>query len=271
MARRLSVEEVYGDWNVDDAVVEDLLGRSLKPRPPTMLYDKMGTLGLGAQHTVLDIGGRDARHGCELALRYRCRVVSVDPVKHNQEQAQRLIAAQKMGHLVRAVPGRIELIPAETAAFDFVWCRDMLNHVPNLRAGLAECARVLKSGGRMLVYQTFATELLEPIEASRLYTSLAVVAENMSAARFERVAQEVGLAVAERDAIASEWREWWEENGERTTSKQLLYIARLHRNRQKIAGELGRVVYEVELANCLWGVYQMLGKLCPMSYTLVRC
>jgi len=33
---------------------------------------------------------------------------------------------------------------------------------------------------------------------------------------------------------------------------------------------LGRTLYEVELANCYWGVYQMLGKLCPISYTLRR-
>ena len=31
---------------------------------------------------------------------------------------------------------------------------------------------------------------------------------------------------------------------------------------------LGRTDYEVELANCDWGVYQMLGKLCPICYIL---
>ena len=34
--------------------------------------------------------------------------------------------------------------------------------------------------------------------------------------------------------------------------------------------EHGRDTYECELANCHWGVYQMLEKLCPMMYVLAR-
>jgi hypothetical protein len=122
----------------------------------------------------------------------------------------------------------------------------------------------------MLVYQTFATALLEQNEAARLYGPLAVVAENMAPAFFETCATQAGLVISERDPIASEWREWWEEHGERTTSQQLLTIARLRRDRERLFGELGRVNYEVELANCHWGVYQMLGKLVPTLYVLTK-
>lgn len=38
----------------------------------------------------------------------------------------------------------------------------------------------------MMVFQTFATDLLEPREAERLFEGVATVAENMSRDRFER-------------------------------------------------------------------------------------
>jgi ubiquinone/menaquinone biosynthesis C-methylase UbiE len=264
----ISVEELYGDPSVDDETIEAALNRSLNPRPSTMLYDKMGELGLAAHHYVLDIGSRDARHTCELARRYGCRLLGVELVQANLARAEQVIAEQQMAHQVQSVYGRIESIPAEDAIFDYIWCRDMLNHVSDLGAGLAECARVLKPGGQMLIYQTFATDLLEPNEAERLYSALAVVAQNMSTAYFEQTAQVAGFTVVERDVISSEWREWWEEHDERTTSRQLLYIARLRRDRERLMRELGRVGYAAELANAHWGVYQMLGKLCPMLFVL---
>lgn len=262
------LNQLYGDIGMSDEALEARLERSLGPRGPDILYQALGALGLDQGHTLLDVGCRDAAHTCELARRYGCRALGIDPVTHNIARSRGVIDSSGQAGHVRAIEGRIEAIPASDNEFDFIWCRDMLNHVPDLRAGLAECARVLRPGGKMLVYQTFATDLLEPGEAARLYQALAVVPANMTTDAFEAACQGAGLRVAVRDTIASEWREYWEETGAGTTSRQLLRIARMRRDRERLIAELGLAVYESELANCHWGVYQMLGKLCPMMYIL---
>jgi SAM-dependent methyltransferase len=269
-ANSITIHDIYGDAGLSETEIEALLNRSLNPRSSTMLYEKLGPLGLASHHRLLDVGCRDARHTCELVRRYGCQALGVDPVQQSIQRAQRVIAEAGLTDRVRAVEGRIEQLPADDAAFDYIWCRDMLNHVPDLAAGLAECVRVLKPGGAMLVYQTFATELLEPGEAARIYQTLSIVAANMSPAYFEQTAMGVGLTIEALDIIGSEWREWWEENGPQTTSRQLLTIARLRRDRERLQREMGEVNYAVELADCHWGVYQLLGKLQPRVYTLVR-
>jgi sarcosine/dimethylglycine N-methyltransferase len=265
-----ALDGLYGDISLSAEEVEARLRHSLNPRGADMLYDKIGALGLSQAHYLLDTGCRDAAHTCELARRYACRALGIDPIAHNLDKARKLIAGSGQAGRVSAVEGRIEAIPAGDHEFDFIWCRDMLNHVPDLRAGLAECTRVLKPAGKMLVYQTFVTDLLELREAASLYPPLAVVEANMSTDHFETACRDTGLRIVERDMIASEWREHWEETGEGRTSRQLLWIARLRRDRARLIAELGPTVYGVELANCYWGVYQMLGKLCPMLYVLER-
>ena len=72
----MSVDDIYGDWDYEAAV--ELLGRSLNPRPATSIFDTLESLGLDADDVVLDIGGRDGRHGvlrqsgCS-APGFRCR------------------------------------------------------------------------------------------------------------------------------------------------------------------------------------------------------
>ncbi len=268
--RSLSIQEMYGDQGMPDDEIRARLERSLDPRGPSTLHDKMMALGLARGHVLLDIGSRDARHACQLARRSGCRVVAVDPVAHNLQLARRLVSERELAETVHVVGGQIESIPCAHDSVDFIWCRDMLNHVPALGAALRECARVLRPGGRMLVFQTFATDLLEPREAARLYAAVATTAESMSVEHFEISVRSAGLEVAERDILASEWREYGEEHGGGRTSKQLLYIARMTRARARLQEELGPVAFEAELGDCHWGVYQMLGKLCPRIYVLAK-
>ena len=51
---------------------------------------------------------------------------------------------------------------------------------------------------------------------------------------------------------------------------ELLHVSRLLRNRPAYQDRFGADAYEAMLANCLWGVYQMIGKLNPRVYTLRR-
>lgn len=267
---RLSVEEIYSDSVLDDATIEAILAASLHPRPATMLYEKIGALGLNHQSMLLDIGCRDAKHTCELVQRFGATALGIDPVDDHLRRAKQRIAASQLGERLTVMKGRIEAIPTQPQKFDYIWCRDVLSHVPDLRLAMREAYRVLRPGGWMVIYQTFATPLLEPPEAARLYLPLAIIPANMSTTYFEEVTRRAGFCLHAKDVIGSEWREAWEEDGTHTTSTQLLYLARLRRQREAYIMALGRTHYEVELANCYWGVYQMLGKLSPTCYVLQK-
>ncbi len=266
----ISVEEMYSDPLLSKDQLNAIFNQSLHPRPSTMLYDKMGDLGLGESHWLLDVGCRDAKHTVALIERYGCHALGIDPVDDHIVRAHTMINEKKLQSLLTVNKGKIELLPAQSARFDFIWCRDMLNHVPDLHKGLQECFRVLQPGGRMLIYQTFATHLLEPAEAVRLYLPMSIVAANMAPDYFEEIAQRVGFQIREKDLVGSEWREYWEEDGTRNTSQKLLRLARLRRRRDAYIAKVGRTLYEVELADCHWAVYQMLGKLCPTVYILKK-
>ena len=264
----ITVDQMYGPGPISPKEVAAVLDRSLDPRPSTSLYDTVEALGIGAGDLVLDIGGRDARHSVALAERLGCRVIAMDPVAANVEDGRRLIAAGDQADLVAIAQAHIEAIPAPDTCFDLVFWRDVLGHIADLPAALAECSRVLVPGGGMVIYETFATDRLEPQEAAHLSADLAMPPENLAADRLENAASDAGFVVESFDVIGSEWREAWEEDGSRRTSRQLLHAARLLRAPGQLRVELGDVDYRVELANALWGIYQMIGKLEPRIYTL---
>ena len=264
-----TVEELYGElWARDDALTAEL-DRSLDPRPAESLYDAFAGFGVREGDVVLDVGCRDGAHSVELARRFGCEVVACDLIPHHVQKARQRISKEGLEGPIRIVEASIESLPLADETVDHVWCRDMLNHV-RLHEALTECARVLKPAGRMLVYQTFATDLLEPREAERLFAAVAIVPENMSRSHFEASARNAGFEIASVDEINSEWREHWLETGDRKTVDHLLRAARLRRREAEFVERYGRASYEAALGGSIWGVYQLLGKLCPTVYVLAR-
>jgi SAM-dependent methyltransferase len=257
---------MYGDWDYDAAV--ELLDRSLNPRPAVSIFDTVESLGIASDDVILDIGGRDAHHGLLMAERFGCRVVSVDPVDANIRDGLRNVAEHEYGHLVDIRQGAIEQIPAGNDGFDLVFSRDMLNHVADRERGLAECARVLKPRGAMVVHEVFATDLLEPREAERLYADLAVVPESMTVAGFEDAAHGAGFSIESLDVIGSEWYEASQDAG--TAPNYAIQVSRLRRAKDELLEKLGEVPYRVMYGNALWGIYILIGKLETRLYVLRR-
>ncbi len=263
--RRRRIDSLYAEWSGTDQQIEADLDRSLGPRGPDMLFDVVGDLGIGPAHRVLDAGCRDARHVVELRRRFGCEVVGVDLTWPNIVRA-----AERIGGVDGAsvVQGGVEQLPFADSSFDLVWCRDVLIHVGDLVATFSEFGRVLRPGGHALVFQMFATPWLEPNEAARLWPPIAAVPTSTDVAHFETAIARAGLVVVRSDELRSEWREWVEENDGHKASTQLLHAARLIRDRERFVELVGDNDYEAELANCLWGVYQMIGKLSPRIYVL---
>lgn len=182
----LTVEQMYGDWGVewDDAMA--LTDRSLDPRPRTSIYDTLFELGLGHEDVVLDIGGRDATDGLAIAERFGCRVIVVDRVQLNLDDALHAVAGHDHGHLVEAHQGTINQIPVDDDAVDVVFSRGMMGHVEDLDGALIECRRVLNASGSMLIHDVFETSLLEPAEKERFCADLAMVPDRLSIERVSR-------------------------------------------------------------------------------------
>jgi SAM-dependent methyltransferase len=111
-------------------------------------------------------GRRRARQG--LARRRAVQalglqVTGIDPVaRHLRPRGQ-----ARPGDAVSCLAGTAEDLPAASGSTDLIWCRDVLCLSRDLGRGYREFRRVLGPGGRALVYQMFATGLLEPAEAGR--------------------------------------------------------------------------------------------------------
>jgi sarcosine/dimethylglycine N-methyltransferase len=263
----VTVERLYGELWSDDAALNAELDRSLGPRSPDVLYERFAELGVAADDLVLDVGARNATYAVELARRFGCRVVAVDPVPIHAEWSARTIAESGLGARVRFEQAGIEALPLADGETSHVWCRDVLNHV-DLARGLAECRRVLRPGGGMLVYQTFATDLMEPKEAERIYRSMAIVPANMDDRFFERTAAESGFEILLKDPLDCEWRERRIEEGNREALDDLLGIARLRHRQDELVGRFGEDACEAAWGGKVWGIYQFLGKLRPTVYLL---
>ena len=268
---RLSAAEAMEQPEMGYDEFDLIVDSSLHPRSPDVLFDKLGTLISGMTDArVLDAGCRDATHMCEMAKRFDALVWGIDFIESNVRLAMEKIADAGLSERVNVTRSDIQSLEFQDGAFDVVWCRDTLPLVPELRRAFSECARVLKTGGHMLIFTNFATDLMEQSEAERLSGPLGVCVDNLSRDYFEAAFHDLGFRVVEHERIDGEWREWREEEGDRHTSRQMLRIARMLRSRDSLIARIGRRDYEIELADCYWGVYHMIGKMSGSIYILQK-
>jgi ubiquinone/menaquinone biosynthesis C-methylase UbiE len=246
-----------------------VLDESLHPRSADVLFEIAAQAGLKAGDRVLDVGCGRGNNSCDLARRFDCQVIGLDPVPSNIAQAEQLAAERGLADRVTFRLGTIEEITFPAHHFDLIWSREMLVHVRLLGEALHECYRVLKETGTFLIYTTVATELIEPQEAARLCQPLEIIMDNLAQPYLEQTFKTGGWQLTQVETLGSEPVEYLEEQSGRY-SQQLRRIARMRRQRDRFVAELGEARYEQTLALYYWGIYQFLGKLSQVIYTLKK-
>jgi SAM-dependent methyltransferase len=269
-----ALNSFYDAYPRIEAEFQAVLDASLNPRGPDHLYDLVQGLGLPPAASVVDVGCGEGTHTLALAERFGFAVRGIDPVRRHIDLAREALsaAAKRKGELSRLVHfeiGTAEAIPLGDASIDLVWCRDVLVHVDSLDKVYAEFRRVLRSTGRVIVYQWFATDRLEPREAEWLWTTMRVVPASAEPQRTEAAIAAAGLRIEQRIELGSEWGERAEEDAG-DAGRRLLRAARLLRAPERYVARFGQAAYDIMLGDSLWHIYRMIGKLSPRVYVLAR-
>lgn len=151
------LDESYEEYPRIEAAFQAALDESLQPRSPELLYEIVSNLRLPLEASVLDLGCGEGQQSLRLARDFGLAVRGIDPVSRHTEIANQALDTvartnPELRNLVRFELGAAEALPVDDASIDLIWCKDVLVHVEALDRALAECRRVLRSDGRMLIY-----------------------------------------------------------------------------------------------------------------------
>jgi cyclopropane fatty-acyl-phospholipid synthase-like methyltransferase len=224
------------------------------------LLELTENLDLHPSSTILDLGCGRGLYTVELATRYGCRVVAIDPVIRQVQNTERLVAEAGLRERVTVHVGSMESIPLANETVDFIWCGGVLVHIADIDAGLTECRRVLRPHASLLLFTAFATDLLEPREAQRLYDAMSFYADSMRRDHVEQKITAAGFHLVRSESLGSEFAEYAAlEDGHYTNV--LLRLARLQRQPERFASALGPAAFHTAIGRYHWIVYQFLGKI----------
>ncbi|MFN2521365.1 MAG: class I SAM-dependent methyltransferase, partial [Candidatus Limnocylindria bacterium] len=230
---------------------------------------------LTAGDRCVDVGCGEGKHALALAERFALDVTGVDPVPRHIELANERLASAtdarpELAGRVRFEIASANALPLADGTVHLVWCRDVLVHVADLDAAYAELRRVLRKGGRALVYQSgLATDRLETREAEWLWKTSGVIPASADPVRIDDAIAAAGFHVDRRIDVGAEWGEWSEEHASET-DRHLVGAARLLRAPERYVARFGRAAYDIMLADRLWHVYHMIGKLEARVYLMSR-
>jgi 2-polyprenyl-3-methyl-5-hydroxy-6-metoxy-1,4-benzoquinol methylase len=108
-------------------------------------------LDLTPGKTLLDVGCGAGGPAMRIAATTGCSVAGVD-IHEQAVRTARALAGQRglSGRAEFQVVDAGERLPFSDSAFDAITCIDAINHLPDRRRVMAEWARLLKPGGRLL-------------------------------------------------------------------------------------------------------------------------
>jgi SAM-dependent methyltransferase len=256
------VVATHGRFDAIEGVFHAALDATLDPRGPDSLFDLVSAMGLPAGSSVVDVGCGRGRQAVELSRRFGFSVLGIDPWYRAADAARE---AESLGAgAVRFSEGTAESIPVDDAQIDLIFCRESLVYA-DLSAAMSEFVRVLRPGGRGLVFLTPNGPRITDAEIGEL----PLAPNSLYPADIDQLLRRAGLTINEQVDYGSEWGELSQER-DGTAGRRLLYAARLLRQPDRYIEQFGRANYDIMLGDCLWHIYRMIGKLTGYAVTFTK-
>jgi SAM-dependent methyltransferase len=178
--------------------------------------------------TALDVG-TGAGHTAHALARLCRAVVATDITPEMLGHTRRLAADLGLPNLATAF-ALAESLPFADASFDLATCRQAAHHFRDVASFCREAARVLRTGGRLLVVDTVVPEdtavaaFINDVELHRDPSHI----EDLPVSRWRRLLEDAGLEVTRLDyheaATPIELVEWTERSA--TPPAEVEYIRR---------------------------------------------
>lgn len=259
----MQMSEIYNplSWRLFEE-----LDVSLDPEGPDQLM-KIADRHVARGGRALDVGCRDARYLIALADRFDLRGVAIDPVPWHIERAAAAIDDAGLAARLSAELGGIEDYAPEAGSFDLIWCRDVIEVLPDLDGAVARMAALMAPEGVLIAFTNILSGPPDERETQLIHEPLGNVVDNLVESNLTTAFERHGLAVVERIEIGTEWREFLEER-EQIVSRDLLRLARLRRSEERIVAEYGESTFRLFEASTQWATHQFLGRFVPMIYIL---
>ena len=186
----------------------------------------MRQAGVGAADRVLDVCsgmGGPARY---IAWQSGCDVTGLDLTASRVDGATALTAAAGLAERVRFVQGNALAMPFADAAFTLAVAQEAFAHIPDKPRLVAECARVLQPGGRLVFSDIMSRQPLAADDAQRLFDGMRF-SEIATAAQYTQWMGAAGLQPVEVIDLTAEWTRILVERHAMYRSLQAQTVARL--------------------------------------------
>lgn len=289
LGRRTSYEDAKAIFEVDssaaraedplaigeafDGIEEDFgrfLDQSLQPRGRESLDALLASAKPPRGGVAVDVGCGRGRDVVALATRFGLHVHGVDPSPDNVEKAEQRAADAGLQGQTEFHVGRAEGIPLSDASVDVLWCKEAITFT-DLDAAMREFHRVMRPGAVGVIYQVLTGPAMSPAEAEWLTAQEMGFGPGKSFRPddVEHAIRAGGFELRERIDYAGEWGEAGEE-GDGGAGRRLLHAARLIRSPQLYIDRYGEPNFRIMLADCLWHVYRMIGKLWGVALLIKR-
>lgn len=118
------------------------------------MIDKLGkTLDLSKDSVVLDAGCGEGTTAIRLAEKYNIIVEGIDLLDFNIKSANKRLLNNSVQKSVNFLVGDYTKLPFPDNHFDGVYTMETLVHAPDYKSALLEFRRVLKPGGKLVLFE----------------------------------------------------------------------------------------------------------------------